>query len=116
MTLSSIRTAVRTVRSRRAWSTRGTPSPSGRMWLARLTDPRLQTATSSAEVFSVISVHRFEECTTPTCCCGERRLQGSLKVIHGCPVSKSIVSIRRHRSTARMRRYTWISPLSAAAS
>ena len=36
------------------------------MWRARLTDPRLQTAVSSAEVLSVISVHRFEEWTTPT--------------------------------------------------
>ena len=35
---------------------------------ARLIDPRLHTAISSEEVFSVISVHRFDECTTPTCC------------------------------------------------
>ncbi len=67
-----------TVRFSCSWS-----MPSLRTWLSRLTEPRLQTATSSAEVLSVISVQRFEECTTPTCCCGERRLHGSLKVIHG---------------------------------
>ena len=38
---------------------------------------------SVSEVLSVISVHRLDECTTPECCCGERMLQGSLKVIHG---------------------------------
>ena len=34
-------------------------------WSSRLTEPRLQTATSSSEVLSVISVQRFDECTTP---------------------------------------------------
>ncbi len=45
-------------------------------WLSRLIEPRLQTATSSSEVFSVISVQRFEEWITPAWRCGERRLQG----------------------------------------
>ena len=53
------------------------------------------------EVFSRISVQRLEECTTPACCWGERRLHGSLKVIQGWPVSKSMVSILRQRSSAR---------------
>ena len=37
---------------------------------------------------------------TPACCCGERKLQASLKVIHGWPVSKSMVNIFRHKSLA----------------
>ncbi len=118
MTLSSIRIAVVTVPRSRSAS-----SPSAPTCVARLTEPRLQTAVSpsawpgvSARVFSVISVQRFDECTTPTCCCGERRLHASLKVIQGWPVSKSAVSIRRHSSTARTRRNTRSSPRSAAAS
>lgn len=106
-----MRTAVRTVFSSRAWS-----MPFSLTCRARLTLPRLQTATSSTVVFSVISVHRFDECTTPLCCWGERRLHGSLNVIHGWPVSNSMVSMRRHRSTARTRRKTLISPLSAISS
>src|SRR3954452_6908591 len=69
---------------------------------SRLTEPRLQTAVSVSLVFRVISVHRLDECTTPACCCGERTLQASLKVIQGCPVSNSIDSILRHRSLAAM--------------
>jgi hypothetical protein len=46
-----------------------------------------------AEVLSVISVQRLELWMTPTWSCGERTLQGSLKVIQGWPVSKSIESI-----------------------
>jgi hypothetical protein len=114
ITLSSIRTAVLTVRCSFAVS-----RPSAVTCASRLIEPRLQTATSPcapAEVLSVISVHRFDECTTPTCCCGERRLHGSLNVIHGWPVSNSIVSMRRHSSTARTRRNTRISPRSAASS
>jgi hypothetical protein len=80
--------------------------PSPFMCAGMLTEPRLQTAISSALVFSVISVHRFELCTTPTCCCGERMLHGSLKVIHGWPVSNSIDSILRHRSSASIFLYT----------
>ena len=64
----------------------------------------------------MISVHRFEECTTPVCCCGERRLHGSLKVIHGWPVSNSAVSILRHRSRALTVRCTRSSPRAAIAS
>ena len=51
-------------------------------------------------VLRVISVHRLEECTTPACCCGDRRLQGSLNVIQGCPVSNSMPSILRHKFCA----------------
>ncbi len=118
MTLSSIRTAVVTVRRRRSVS-----NPSAVTCAARFTEPRLQTAVSASGrapspdfVFRVISVHRFEECTTPACCCGDRRLHGSLKVIHGWPVSNSAVNIRRHTATASTRRNTRISPRSAAAS
>ena len=42
--------------------------------------------------------------------CGERRLQGSLKVIQGWPVSNSMVSMRRQRSAARTVLKTLISP------
>jgi hypothetical protein len=111
MTLSSMRTAVRTV----FFSFFRSSSPST-MCAARFTEPRLHTATSSLEVFSVISVHRFDECTTPTCCCGERTLQESLKVIHGWPVSNSIDSILRHRSWARTRLNSVISPVRVSSS
>src|SRR5258708_5416922 len=74
------------------------------------TKPRLQTAISWSLVLSVISVQRFELCTTPTSCWGERRLQGSLKVIHGCPVSKSIDSILRHSCVAAIFLYSFSSP------
>lgn len=53
---------------------------------ARFTDARLQTATSSVLVLSVISVQRLELWMTPTRSCGERRLHGSLNVSHGCPL------------------------------
>jgi hypothetical protein len=62
----------------------------------------LHTAVSSTLVFSVISVQRFDECTTPAWSCGLRTLHGSLNVIHGCPVSNSIRSIRFHSSIAGM--------------
>ena len=45
--------------------------------------PRLQTAISSLFVFNVISVQRLDECTVPTCPCGDLILHGSLKVTHG---------------------------------
>ena len=98
ITLSSMRTAVRTVffsffMSSLPFSTCCT----------RFTLPRLHTAISSRDVFSVISVHRFDECTTPMCCWGERTLHESLKVIQGWPVSNSMESILRHRSRALMR-------------
>ena len=102
MTLSSMRIAVATVFFSLAWSSTLPSDPSIRC-CARLTEPRLHTAISLSPVFSVISVQRFELCTTPTCCWGERTLQASLKVIHGCPVSNSIDSILRHRSLAGMR-------------
>ena len=86
------------------------------MWWVRLTDPRLQTAISSWFVFSVISVHRFEEWTTPVCCCGDLRLQTSLKVIHGCPVSKTMESIFFHSSFASTFLKNSISPVSVWAS
>ncbi len=86
------------------------------MWATRLTDPRLHTAISSPEVFSVISVQRLELCTTPTCCCGLLTLQGSLNVIHGCPVSKSIDSILRHSCTAGIFLNSLSSPRAALSS
>ena len=99
MTLSSMRIAVATVFFSLAWSI---TCAIGRFrWCTRLTEPRLHTAISVSLVFSVISVHRLLECTTPTCCCGERTLQASLKVIQGWPVSNSIESILRHRSLRR---------------
>src|SRR5437879_12037415 len=94
MTMYSIRHAVRMVSYNFEKS-----GPASVMWATRLTEPRLHTAISSREVLSVISVHRFELCTTPACCCGLLRLQGSLNVIHGCPVSNSIDSILRHSWT-----------------
>ncbi len=103
MTLSSMRIAVATVRFSLAWSSCLEPSGASIRCCARFTEPRLHTAISVSPVLSVISVHRFELCTTPTCCWGERTLQASLNVIHGCPVSNSIDSILRHRSFAGMR-------------
>ena len=96
ITLSSILIAVETVCL--TFSSSSFPSC---MWLARFTEPRLHTAISlSALVFNVISVHRFDECITPACCCGDLKLHESLNVIHGCPVSKSIVNIFLHNSFA----------------
>src|SRR3989338_9996246 len=95
MTLSSIRIAVDTVLCTSAWL-----SFASLTWSARFTEPRLHTAVSSLDVLSVISVQRFELCTTPTWSCGERMLDGSLNVIHGCPVSNSMVTIFFHRSRA----------------
>ncbi len=73
------------------------------MCAGRFTEPRLHTAISVSLVLSVISVHRLLLCTVPTCCCGERTLHASLKVIHGWPVSNSIESILRHSCTAGIR-------------
>ena len=106
-----MRIAVRTVFCSLTWS--NLPSF---MWAGMFTEPRLQTAISSALVLRVISVHRFELWTTPTCDCGERMLHGSLKVIHGWPVSNSIDSILRHRSSAAIFLNTRISPAAAFAS
>src|SRR5450830_1814972 len=97
------------------WSNTNSPFSSFKCAI-RLTEPRLHTAISVAEVFKVISVHKLELCTTPTCCCGERMLQGSLKVIHGCPVSNSMVSILRHRLAAGTFLNSLSSPLAAFAS
>jgi hypothetical protein len=111
ITLSSMRIAVVMVFLSFSWST----APSFRC-CSRLTEPRLQTAVSVSLVLSVISVHRLDECTTPACCCGERTLQASLKVIQGWPVSNSIESILRHMSVACSLRDGLISPRSALAS
>jgi hypothetical protein len=111
ITLSSMRIAVEIVFLSFSWST----LPSFRC-CSRLTEPRLQTAVSVSLVFSVISVQRFDECTTPACCCGERTLQASLNVIQGWPVSNSIVSILRHRSVACTVRLGLISPRAAFSS
>ncbi len=111
MTLSSIRIAVAMVFFSLTWS-----SAPFTTCCARLTEPRLQTAISVSPVLSVISVHRLLEWTTPTCCCGERTLQASLKVIQGCPVSNSIVSILRQRSAAFIFLNSLISPRAAFSS
>ena len=105
-----MRMAVVTVFS--SFSRFSTPSS---MWRGRFTEPRLHTAISEpALVFRVISVHRLDECTTPTCCCGLRRLQGSLKVTQGWPVSNSIDSILRHSCTAGRRLKFLMRPSSAS--
>ncbi len=55
-------------------------------------------------VLSVISVQRLDEWMTPAWSCGERTLHGSLKVIHGWPVSKSVLSIFFQSSRAAIAR------------
>ncbi len=107
MTQSSARTATRIVSRSLGWSI----SPAGVRCWSMTTEPRLHTAVSSWPVFSVISVHRFDECTTPAWSCGLRTLHGSLNVIHGWPVSKSMRSICFHSSIAGIR-----SPCSSPAS
>ena len=113
ITLSSIRIAVPIVRLSLSWSRPICPSAPGARCAGRLIDPRLHTAISVSLVFSVISVHRLELCTTPACCCGERKLQASLNVIHGWPVSNSMLSIFRHSCRAGSLRYTFSSPRAA---
>src|SRR5204863_1885455 len=98
-----------------SWSSLRVPSTRC-MCATMLTEPRLHTAISWLLVLSVISVHRFELCTTPTCCCGERKLHGSLNVIHGCPVSKSIDSILRQSCVAGILLYSFSSPLATFSS
>ena len=78
ITLSNILIAVETV----CFTFSSSRAPSF-MCLAKFTEPRLQTAISSALVFKVISVQRLDECITPVCCCGDLKLHESLKVIHG---------------------------------
>src|SRR6266436_9300616 len=115
MTLSSIRIAVPTVFLSFSWLSLKVP-PTSFMCPTMLIEPRLHTAISLQLVLRVISVHKLELCTTPTCCCGERKLQGSLKVIHGCPVSKSIDSILRHSCEAGSFLYSFNSPLATFSS
>ncbi|MCY1302096.1 hypothetical protein D9M70_517390 [compost metagenome] len=93
-----MRMAVRTVLRSLARSSTYSPSTSTR-WRARLTEPRLQTAVSSSDVFSVISVQRLEPWITPTWSCGLRRLHSSFQVIHGLPVSNRNWIILRHTSS-----------------
>src|SRR3989338_7233804 len=95
MTLSSMRTAVVTVSLSFLWS-----NPSFVVWAARFTEPKLHTAVSLLDVFKRISVHKLELWMVPTWSCGERTLEGSFHVIHGCPVSKSIFNILRQSSMA----------------
>ena len=99
ITLSSMRMATLMVRLSLSKSSSLPLGPSFKC-CDRLTEPKLHTAVSVSLVLSVISVHRLDECTTPTCCWGERTLQGSLKVIQGWPVSNNMVSILRHMSVA----------------
>ncbi len=102
MTLSSIRTAVRTVRRSLSRS-----RPSFVTCCTRLTEPRLHTAISSRDVFSVISVHRFDDAPHRRAAAASGCCTASLNVIHGWPVSNSIDSILRHRSCARTRLNSW---------
>merc|ERR1719481_743550 len=50
-------------------------------------DARLQTATSSLELYSTISVHRLEHLMVPRFCWFDFRLQASLYSMYGVPVS-----------------------------
>jgi hypothetical protein len=50
-------------------------------------DARLQTAVSSFDVYSTISVHRFEHLIVPRFCWLLLRLHESLKSMYGLPVS-----------------------------
>src|SRR5512142_3087766 len=112
-----MRMAVVTVRFSLSWSIwPALACPLGKICAVRLTEPRLHTAISLSEVFKVISVHRLELCTTPTCCCGLRMLHGSLNVIQGWPVSNSMVSILRHSDCAGTFLNSFSSPLAALAS
>ncbi|MNT52101.1 hypothetical protein D3C72_1891090 [compost metagenome] len=111
-----MRMAVRMVFWSLAWSSTWVPSACCFRWATRFTEPRLHTAISLSFVFSVISVHRLELCTTPTCCCGLRMLHGSLNVIHGWPVSNSMPSILRQSCTAGTFLNSFSSPLAARAS
>ena len=95
ITLSSMRIAVAMVRLQLLVVDLAVLQVLQQVHRTQVADRRL-----GVEVFSVISVHRLDECTTPTCCWGERTLQASLKVIQGWPVSNSIESILRHRSVA----------------
>ncbi len=92
-------TAVRTVSSIRSQSI----SPSTTK-APRLTEPRLQTAVSPSLVTSMISVHRFEECTTVpgSAVWFAVRLEASLKVIQPWPVCARVRIIRPYRSRAGM--------------
>ena len=85
-------TAVRTISARRAKSNAGLPAASGATSRPRLIEPRLQTAVSSFDVTSMISVHRFERCTVlpgaPVWL--HFRLDASLNVIQPFPVCASV--------------------------
>src|SRR5688572_27895930 len=77
------------------------------------TEPKLHTAGAGSVGLSGLYVHDLELCTTPTCCCGERILHGSLNIIQGWPVSNNIEIILRHICKAGTRLNNLISPLSA---
>ena len=100
MTRSRNGTAVRTVWRSLAQSTWRRPVPASVSasvsasvrCLARLTEPRLQTAVSPSVVTSVISVHRFDRCTTspPSAVWLHLALLASLNVIQPLPVCASV--------------------------
>src|ERR1700744_5665791 len=70
------------------------------MYLGKASEARLQTATSSAEVYSIISVHRFELLMVPKFCWFDLPLAVSLYSRYGVPVSTCASSTANHKSCA----------------
>ena len=64
-------------------------------------DARLHTATSSGEVYSTISVQRFEQRIVPKFCWLDLRLAESLYRMYGVPVSICESRMANHSSCAR---------------
>ena len=84
ITLSSMRTAVRVVCS----SLLRFSSPFS-MCCTRLIEPRLHTAISSADVFSVISVHRLDECDYASMLLGRTHVAGVFEGDPRMPLSQT---------------------------
>ena len=53
--------------------------------VAKFIEAKLQTATSSGDVYSMISVHRFEQRIVPRFCWFDLRLAESLYSMYGVP-------------------------------
>mmetsp|Transcript_39604 Transcript_39604/g.88625 ORF Transcript_39604/g.88625 Transcript_39604/m.88625 type:complete len:212 (+) Transcript_39604:1118-1753(+) len=73
---------------------------SGVTKLGRVSEARLQTAASEAEVNCTISVHRFEHVMVPRFCWLDLLLHASLYSMYGVPVSIWESQIANHRSCA----------------